>query len=697
MKRRFRRQDDNGAALILVLIVVTVIGISLGALLTFADSGVRTTEALRDQAAATYEADGGIQAAINTIRNSSYNAGPGQSCFGNSNTLSLPNFAGADSAVVTCTADPAKVLIQCPSLSQCNRPGSAVLTLGRIPGEDGVNIQQPNGSAFLVHGGIFSNSNINVVNGSLKTNTAVYARGACSGTITSNPSPASCNYGSTANTLGNDPGYSPAAASVPTYQPLPACTTANSVVTFSPGYYDDAVGLSNMMAGNSSCRHSTWWFKPGVYYFDFHNAGSTRNPLLLAGSDAWTVNDGSLVAGTPTNTAGAVVPTPSVPASIPGACANPINTTNVLNPPPGVQFIFGGDSQFAVKAGTAEICGTYSASKPPVAVYGLTSGSATPTALTGLSTTNVVSPGSFTNATTATLAKIDGQSATWTNTSKGSQTGTVTVSGYAPSAAIPAGSVLTSAQLRVAHGNSAGSVNDNLSVQINPTVGSAINVTVPAYGDNAMHTDSIDVSEGGTGSLASLVHQGAFSGAQLTYSATVKHTGVESLDAIQLDLTYVAPAFRAENGCTTTGPYTGLGNGSTCALVTSVNSPGNQFYIQGTTYAPNAVLDITLNNAAEQIFRFGVVSRSLWVKETGSFTYTGPVIEVPDDSPGFVFSVFLNVYVCPNSPTCTPPPPQTPTTPPLAESARVAFVDADPATPVPSQRQVSILSWSRGY
>ncbi|HJP76241.1 MAG TPA: hypothetical protein VJ914_18375, partial [Pseudonocardiaceae bacterium] len=376
--------------------------------------------------------------------------------------------------------------------------------------------------------------------------------------------------------------------------------------------------------------------------------------------------------------------------SIPGACANPINTTNVLNPPPGVQFIFGSDSQLAVKAGAAEICGTYSASKPPVAVYGLTSGAATPTALTGLTTTNVVSPGPFTNATTATLANMDGQSATWTNAGKGAQTGTVTVSGYAPPAAIPAGSVLTSAQLRVVHGNSAGSANDSLAVQINPTGGTAINATVPAHGDTAMHTDTIDVSEGGTGSLANLVYKGAFSGAQLTYSANVKHTGTESLDAIQLDLTYVAPAFRAENGCTTTGPYTGVGNGSACALVTSVNSAGNQFYIQGTTYAPKAVLDITLNNAAEQIFRFGVVSRSLWVKETGSFNYTGPVIEVPDDSPGFVFSVFLNVYLCQSAPPCQ-------TTGSPAESARVAFVDGDPTSPVPGQRQVSVLSWSRGY
>ena len=105
--------------------------------------------------------------------------------------------------------------------------------------------------------------------------------------------------------------------------------------------------------------------------------------------------------------------------------------------------------------------------------------------------------------------------------------------------------------------------------------------------------------------------------------------------AVQLDLTYVAPAWRAANGCVTATPYTGS-PGASCALITSVNNAGNLFYVQGTTYAPGAVVDITLNNAAEQVFRFGVVARSLWTKLTGSFSYTGVVIEVPDDSPGFV-------------------------------------------------------------
>ena len=62
------RRDDGGAALVLALIIVTVIAISLGALLSLTDTNVRTTVNLRGQATTAYAADGALQAAINNIR-----------------------------------------------------------------------------------------------------------------------------------------------------------------------------------------------------------------------------------------------------------------------------------------------------------------------------------------------------------------------------------------------------------------------------------------------------------------------------------------------------------------------------------------------------------------------------------------------------------------------------------------------------
>jgi Tfp pilus assembly protein PilX len=691
MRRRSFKRDDSGAALVLVLILITVFAIGLSALMSFSDASVRATVQLRQQAAVSYNADGAIQAAINNLRQSTYSDVTAP-CFGATDTLVLSNFYGADSAAVKCSADAnSGVLIQCPKLSNCNRPGSAILTLGNVAGEDGIRIDQPTGSTFKVKGRVYSNSNINVNNGTLQTTTTTFGVTGCSGTIVS-PAGLYCPYSGSppcfyagTQPCGADPGVLPAITTAPVYRPVPMCSGTGSLVTFQPGYYDDAVGLSNLMSSGGGCKNSTYWFAPGAYYFDFHNPGLWGG---TPGGDVWTVDSGYLVAGQPcaphaVGTPCVVVGAPPVPAVIPGACANPIDNPNA-GVQQGVQFIFGGDSQFLVKSGQAEICGTYSKTDLPLAVYGLKSGVATPVPATGLNTlkmTSVVSAGNFTNP--ANIADPDGALATWANAASGTQTGTVTVGGFTPSVAVPAGSIVNSATLRVVRGNSAGASNDADSVIITPTTGLPITVLLPSRADSAMHNEAIDITSG----FSALVHGSGFTGTQMTYQAKVKHTGTEKLDSIQLDLQYTPPAFRAQDttsvpgNCLVATPYTG--SGGPCALVKSDGSPNNQIYIQGTTYAPKAALDITLNNAAEQVFRFGVIGRAVWVKETGSFTYTGPVIEVPDDSPGFGFAVYLTAYVCPNSSTCSASGTQ-------QVRAKVALVDGA----APGQRQVVILSWN---
>ncbi|HEX5407870.1 MAG TPA: hypothetical protein VFX16_36860 [Pseudonocardiaceae bacterium] len=701
MRHRFVHGDD-GAALVFVLLIVTVTAVLIGALMSMARTSLTATIGLRAQTGSAYSADGAMQVAINSIRNSTFDGNAGTFCFDNGTSATLTVPYGTGSAVVNCVPDPAKVKIQCPQLNQCNRPGAAVLTLGRVAHEDGLYIRQQGTGQFLVHGAIFSNSTINVDHGSLRTNAAVYARGTCTGTIVSNPAPASCNYADTTppSTLGQDPGYLKLASSVPAYRSPPACTKSNSVVTFQPGYYDDAAALSSMMSGHSSCRDSTWWFKPGTYYFDFHNSGTNSDPALGGGSNVWQINDGYLVAGAPTDSTGKILSAPPNPvANIPGACDNPVNDPNGV----GVQFIFGGDSQVLMTGGQAEICGSYSPTVPPVAVYGNTTGAETTTALTGtngLKAATVTSAGGFTDgpvtagpATTADLANIEntyapGSYAGWTPNNANSQVGQVSVNGYAPGTVIPAGSNLVSAMLRVGHRfNPNGGTSESLSVQVTPNGGTTFAVPIPRYDATlpAGQTDVVDI----TSSLQSLVHSVGFSGATMSAQATISKKGTQDLDGVQLDLTYIAPAFRAESGCVTTTPYPG---GSSCALLTAANGSGVPFYVEGTTYAPLGVVDLTLNNAAAWVFRFGIIVRALAVKETGSLVYSGPIIEVPDDSPGFVFNVFLSVYVCPGSTSCTVP--QGPPTPIPALSARVGFVDTDPTTPVAGQRQVAILSWS---
>lgn len=58
--------------MVLVLVIVVVIGLAGAALLTFSDTSIRTTVALRDQAAAAYAADGAGQVAVAELAGGTY-------------------------------------------------------------------------------------------------------------------------------------------------------------------------------------------------------------------------------------------------------------------------------------------------------------------------------------------------------------------------------------------------------------------------------------------------------------------------------------------------------------------------------------------------------------------------------------------------------------------------------------------------
>jgi len=721
---------------------VTVIGLAGAALLTFSDTSIRTTVALRDQAGNTYNADGAAQVAIDNLRNGYGFASPhlfdnayNTACFGLSGTLPLPNFYPAtngqnanapSSASVVCTADPASgVNGTVVPITGANSPGQAIMTLGQIAGEDGINIKALSGNPFAVKGTIKSNSNINVAAGTLQSTTAVTAVGPCSGTIVSTPAK-SCNTG----TSLVDPNYvSDAALSTPlAYQAVPANVSAsclNGVVTFNPGYYDDAIALTALMTGSGTCGGSTWWFKPGTYYFDFHN--NTNDTDVYRGAstgnsgsaDQWGITRGHLVAGTPVDSNGNVISSPGALPTFPGSCQNPIKSTTAA----GVQFIFGGDSQLALGGSAdAEICGTYSATRPPIGLFGLKPGlAATTTTLTGagsgataaLKASTVATPQApFVNP--ANITDQDNASATWVKGNASLETKTITGSGYAPLSTIPAGSIVKSAVIRVRHGNSGGytttgtpSNRDALALTFTPTGGPAIALVPTLNSGVGLTTDSIDIYDGGTSAFVKYVHDSGFTGASMTYSATLKHADTESLDAIQIDISYVTPAFRSQN--TKMGPdplvntncltqaYTGGASGGCAVLSTSALSNfQGAFYVQGTTYVPIAAIDLTLNNATQQILRFGAISRSLWITENGSFSYSGTVIEVPDETLGGAAApiVFLTVYVCPatTTPSCSADPvdPAHPERGPI-KALRVKAIMGEQTAP-PST--MTILSWS---
>ena len=121
--------------------------------------------------------------------------------------------------------------------------------------------------------------------------------------------------------------------------------------------------------------------------------------------------------------------------------------------------------------------------------------------------------------------------------------------------------------------------------------------------------------------------------------------------------------------------------------IAALSSFTGAFYIQGTTYTPIAAIDLTLTNVTQQVLRFGVVSRSLWTRHVAAFSYTGPAIEIPDDTAGTDGNpiVLLTVYVCPaiTTSTCS-----TNSAKITALRTKVLIDDSPPP------RRMTILSWS---
>ena len=197
-------------------------------------------------------------------------------------------------------------------VTPANRPDNAILTLSSNAAEDGLHVKALNKSVpFTVHGSVASNSNITVTNGTLKSDGAVQARTGCSGTIVSTPAPV-CS-----GPAVSDPNYPAATTTVPAYQAVPVNTVAScpaGVVTFQPGYYDDAAALSNMSSasGGNGDGEASGGSPPGTYYFDFQNAAGAIPGL--SGSDRWLIKDGQLVAGTPIDPAGRTLSAPKRPA-----------------------------------------------------------------------------------------------------------------------------------------------------------------------------------------------------------------------------------------------------------------------------------------------------------------------------------------------------------------------------------------------
>ena len=555
------RASEQGVSLVIILLMITVFGMVLAALAAQAEAGVRSTGGVQQQRFDQYAASGAIEGSINYLRGDRTRGREGVAC------PSFSTTSASGTAAVTCTplagsGDPQ---------AGPNFPAYALLTTaglgGGYPAGTGIGVSGGN-NVFKVGGSVYSNSTINTPKGMDAGTNYVGAFGACSGTITGTP--VQCNTGTTVADPGGGFNVEPTApnpwaaavTTLPAAAPTPTCNATNSVATMQPGSY---FNLSTMTAGFGSC--GVVWMRPGNYYFDWGigNAASTQ----------WSIGR-IVIGGTPTgwNPAAGTVQAPTVP----GAC----DTTQ-----PGVQLVFGADSRLDIAGGgSLELCASPTSTAQQVAIYGRkTSAPGTlqsppaykPTAAGASNPAGLTTP--FAN-----VAAIDGVSNTATVTGK-KAVGTAVLTGYGLSG-IPAGSTLTSVQVKIAHAEASATTNRVSVVAGSTTLCNGLSVPTHV----AMQTDTITCPANQQWLTAN--------DAQVSFAATRPNSNgstATTLDGIELVVTYTPPGLRQETPGTT--------------LISMGPGGGNrgQIYVQGSVYAPYATLNLDLKNNNEAGFNRGTV------------------------------------------------------------------------------------------
>lgn len=754
---RVGARSDDGAMLIFALIIITTVALVTGALLTTSGAKFAATVQLRQVAGNAYASDAAAKIAINALEQGNLATGDVSMPSGfitsdrpswvfNNNVDDLGCFGGTGEA----KAPVAKTALTLPSVYRDAQSGSnltATVTCAPVigtgifdsgptnpiaggaggsggggggggggagggagraltvlgPGSPALDLKvlgSGGNNQFAIHGDIGVQGQLAVSNGNVYTNGKVEA-GSCN--------PASAVIADMGvNCSAGAPG-DPHAARVPDISSVPGTLgswsgCAGGVRTFTPGYYNDADALTKATNG---CARDV--FTPGTYYFDFHNNSNDptfSKPAMSTGStgsgssyDQWTINGPTVVGGTDTG------------GSVPGACKNPIDNKGVS----GVQFVFGGDSHLYV-TGTSkvELCASSNATQAPIAVFGLDGASAARGALaagyaTAVSQTNGSLAASSSGAaafvpTTGTLTAAvatagDGNTATYTHTASSSDTAVLALTGLAPGTAIPQGSTLKSAILKVWHSEVPGTgggntISPSLQIDAPGSAGPVDTSAQPTVRASAATSEDIDV----TADLAPMVNAGNLGATRLLFGQKAKNSAVGTVDKVSLVLSYYEPRLREQT--TTTIPSncvakttTGAGH---CDVIagSSGSSFAGSFVVQGVVYIPGATINLQLGNGADVIsLRWGLVAWRAYLQSQNSFAFAYPVVSIPNTG-GFGAAntaVDLKVFLCSGAGPCS-------TTGTPALTSRVKLTDPVDASglvaPEPGKRKVEVMSWA---
>lgn len=372
---------EDGSALVLALVFLSLFGLFTASLLTFAETSFRGTRGVRQQRSAVYAADGAVEGAINAIRGTAalgIDPAEGGSC---------PDFKTASDV----NGEPVTVHCQGQTGSGTVGGGSGTaLGILTLAGSDGTGLRcagppacengywQTSQQIVRVNGGVYSNSTIQVSRApgaQLNACPPSFPPAGCStapgarGTVTAR---GACTSGKiVAFDLRCPDGPPDPAAADPDYAPgqtafdashertPPTCAAAGSgkVVSFLPGRYRSANALTALTNGSSSCTKNLYWFQPGVYYFEFQDG------------EVWRITDPNVAVVGGVNNGWTPAPPPARPWQVsmgsPSSCR-----TELTGAASGVQFIFGGNSRLEITNGRMELCGLRAvAGSQPVGVY----------------------------------------------------------------------------------------------------------------------------------------------------------------------------------------------------------------------------------------------------------------------------------------------------------------------------------------
>ncbi len=752
-----RSGRDEGATLILVLALISIVSIISLAILTLGETSLRASSKTLNSAEQAYDKDAAMQAGVNAIRISDYDndTALAQEC------PPLP-FAGANlqtEFVVSCQPVAGSGAASGGTGTNANNsPASALLTLGGSGKDGGTGIQRSGSGRLVINGQTYSRSAISNQTGAgnaieLTTGQA-FARGACTGTITSTPS-VECN--TAADPAGStDPGYSQPTGGL-VRREVPDCAKGKDrVVEFEPGYYDDAEGLTDLF-DKCKPKKNVFWFvptsdgTPGKFYFDFKGGESPQ----FTGSSIWTIDDKDtkVVAGKPLGwDPDDKKPEPLFPGEKPapdvtGSCESPLDeTTNG-----GVEFIFGGRSQLQILKGNVELCGHYRVNSPPITVFGATSTNPAPpetpqTTLRG-SASDAKCDVAFADKPFITYLDDKVASASIPN-DKDSTTACVDITGYATSPdAIPEGSVLVNATLAIRH--SEGSVADkdlDFEIGLTPTRSGGKQIDLKSAGlevTSSLETVYTDITE----DLFDEVRDNGYRGSTIRYEVQAKKKKAAEirLDTVQLILDWVPPGVRSQDTTgihtfssekdsyslsvrtqtsardTETARYSANGTKESnancvaqtdfpkngCAFLATGNTDEAQLFVQGTLYAPLAAVELRQENIRAPVVTTGTIVRKLYFNGLTTATQSGTpvtsVLSTPIASPPSVpLAVNFWSFQCINPDGCPVVASDSPTYPYLADdplqwqlvgTAKAQYVNGNNFPGQSGNRSIEVLSW----